>query len=145
LKRPSRINLPLKTLAAGAMKLPMHDARTNSQSATRSSGADDEHRVVPFRPRKTARVGHSPNRPPRPDDAPASPVRDLAQYESENGHEDNYRHRMMVNVAALLVTAGLALAGVWLALQIADMRKNQDCVLSGRRNCMPIDVNTLKR
>jgi hypothetical protein len=126
------------------MKLPMHDARTNSQSARRPSAADDEHQVVPFRPRK-ADAGHSPYRPPRADDASASPVPDLAQYESENGREDNYRHRMMINVAALLVTAGLALAGVWLALQIADMRKNQDCVLSGRRNCMPIDVNTLKR
>ena len=74
-----------------------------------------------------------------------SPVRDLAKYESSDAGEDNYRHRMVVNLAALLVTILLAIAGVWLALQIAEVRKNQDCVLSGRRNCMPIDVNTLKR
>ena len=127
------------------MKLPMHDARTNSQSATRSSAADDEHQVVPFRPRKAAHAGHSPYRPPRADDAPASPVRDLAQYESENGREDNYRHRMMVNLAALAFTIALVLAGVWLAIQIADLRKNQDCVLSGRRDCAPIDVNARER
>jgi hypothetical protein len=30
-------------------------------------------------------------------------------------------------------------------IQIADMRKKQDCVLSGRRNCTPIDVNVLER
>jgi hypothetical protein len=39
----------------------------------------------------------------------------------------------------------LALAGVWLAIQIADLRKNQDCVLSGRRDCAPIDVNAHER
>jgi len=30
-------------------------------------------------------------------------------------------------------------------MQIADMRKNQDCLLSGRRNCAPIDVNAHER
>ncbi len=52
---------------------------------------------------------------------------------------------MMVNLAALAFTVVLALAGVWLAMQIADMRKNQDCLLSGRRNCAPIDVHALER
>jgi len=52
---------------------------------------------------------------------------------------------MMVNLAALAFTVVLALAGVWLAMQIADMRKNQDCLLSGRRNCAPIDVNAHER
>ena len=52
---------------------------------------------------------------------------------------------MVVNLAALAFTIVLALAGVWLALQIADMRKNQDCLLSGRRNCAPIDAHALER
>jgi hypothetical protein len=38
---------------------------------------------------------------------------------------------MIVNLAALAFTVALAVAGVWLAIQIADMRKNQDCLLSG--------------
>jgi hypothetical protein len=59
--------------------------------------------------------------------------------------EESYRHRMMVNLAALAFTAVLSIVGVWLVSQIADMRKNQDCVLSGRRNCTPIDVNALER
>jgi hypothetical protein len=46
---------------------------------------------------------------------------------------------MMVNLAALGFTAVLAVAGIWLVIQLADLRKNQDCVLSGRRNCAPID------
>ena len=41
---------------------------------------------------------------------------------------------MKVNLAALAFTVVLALAGVWLVIQLADMRKKQDCVLSGRRN-----------
>jgi hypothetical protein len=52
---------------------------------------------------------------------------------------------MMVNLAALAFTVVLSIVGVWLVSQIADMRKNQDCVLSGRRNCTPIDVNALER
>jgi hypothetical protein len=45
----------------------------------------------------------------------------------------------------LLFTVALAAAGVWLAIQIAEMRRNQDCVLSGRRNCTPVDINALER
>jgi hypothetical protein len=63
----------------------------------------------------------------------------LEKYE-RGEEEDNYPHRMLVNAAALLVTILLALAGVWLAMQIADVRKSQDCALSGRRNCLPIAV-----
>ena len=52
---------------------------------------------------------------------------------------------MLVNLAALLATIVLALAGAWLAVQMADLRKKQDCVLSGRRNCAPIDDKLLNR
>jgi hypothetical protein len=67
---------------------------------------------------------------------------DLAKYEG-GAAEDNYRHRMMVNLAGLAVTIVLATAGAWLAITIADLRKTQDCYLSGRRNCTPIDVQSL--
>ena len=69
----------------------------------------------------------------------APEVGGLEKYERSE-EEDNYPHRMMVNAAALLVTVLLSLAGVWLAMQLADVRKNQDCALSGRRNCLPIAV-----
>ena len=46
-----------------------------------------------------------------------------------------------MNVAGFVVVAGLIVAGLWLAFSIADLRKNQDCALSGRRNCMTIEVN----
>jgi hypothetical protein len=68
----------------------------------------------------------------------------LAKYETEDA-ADNYRHRMMVNMAALLATVALSIAGAWLVLQLADVRKNQDCVLSGRSNCMRIETTAPQR
>jgi hypothetical protein len=123
----------------------MQNARTDPRITERADGRDDEHTVIPFRPRTASgsRAGPISGSSGRADEP--SPVRDLAKYESGESSEDNYRHRMMVNLAALAVTVALAIAGAWLALQMADLRKKEDCVLSGRRNCMPIDVNTLKR
>ncbi len=115
-------------------------------TAKRSAKADDEHQVLPFRPRNaSSNVGHDSHWLPRTGEPAAPLVKDLSKYEGGDDSDINYRHRMMVNLAALLVTVVLAVAGVWLAIQIADMRKTQDCVLSGRRNCMPIDVKTLER
>jgi hypothetical protein len=111
----------------------------------RPERADNDHQVLPFRPRNVLRRKeqwlHRQQHPGKP---AASPVEDLRKYEGEET-EDNYRHRMLVNLAALLATIVLALAGVWLAVQLADLRKKQDCVLSGRRNCMPIDDKLLNR
>jgi hypothetical protein len=53
---------------------------------------------------------------------------------------DDYRHRMVVNVVAFVFVIGLIAAGLWLADTMAAMRKNQDCVLSGRRGCTPVEV-----
>jgi hypothetical protein len=68
-----------------------------------------------------------------------TPVQDLAKYEQGKGTDD-YRHRMFVNLAAFIVVIALIGAGLWLADTMARMRKNQDCVLSGRRGCTPIEV-----
>ena len=114
-------------------------------TSDRSKAPDNDHRVIPFRQRRDrlgARGWPWPLHTSQP--PPASPVEGLEKYEGGE-QDDNYRHRMMVNLAALLFTVALAGAGVWLVSQIADLRKNQDCVLSGRRNCTPIDVNALER
>jgi hypothetical protein len=63
----------------------------------------------------------------------------------EGGEHDDYRHRMLVNLAALVVTIFLAAAGVWLAVKLSDLRQAQDCLASGRRNCAAIDINALVR
>ena len=110
-----------------------------------SSQPSEDHQVLPFRPRKRSpHTEHSPRWRQRAGKAAPSPVEDLRKYEGEQ-IEDNYRHRMLVNLAALLATIVLALAGAWLAVQMADLRKKQDCVLSGRRNCMPINDKLLNR
>ena len=73
---------------------------------------DPEHVILKFRPRNE-----------RPRDEP-----------------DDFRHRMLANVAALAFTVALTAIGIWLAVSIADLRKTQDCVLMGRRDCARISV-----
>jgi hypothetical protein len=48
---------------------------------------------------------------------------------------------MTVNIAAFAVVLALIGVGIWLADTMAQMRKNQDCVLSGRRGCTPVEFN----
>ena len=70
---------------------------------------------------------------------PASRPDDLADYEQSREPED-YRHRMMMNIAAGVFTIALTGFGIWLAMSIADLRKTTDCLLIGRHDCaeMPI-------
>jgi hypothetical protein len=108
-----------------------------------SQANDDDRRVIPFRtPSTNGRYGW--RRPPRPTKPAASPIQGFGKYEGAD-REDSYRHRMAVNFAALAFTVVLSMTGIWLVMQIADMRKNQDCVLSGKRNCAQIEVITLSR
>jgi hypothetical protein len=90
--------------------------------------SEGEPRVVNFRSRTAA------TRPPA-----TPPVEDLAKYE-RGKDPDDYRHRMIVNAAAFLAIVALIGVGIWLADTMAAMRKNQDCVLSGRRGCSPVEV-----
>ena len=41
---------------------------------------------------------------------------------------------------ALAFMAALVIAGIWIADTLAVMRKNQDCVLTGRRGCTPVEA-----
>jgi hypothetical protein len=96
----------------------------------RSSPSDTEQRVVSFRRGRAA--PHAPSTDPQQ-------VDDLAKF--ERGEDaDDYRHRMLVNTAAFVFVMTLIGAGLWLADTMAQMRRNQDCALSGRRNCAPIEV-----
>lgn len=66
-------------------------------------------------------------------DAPVEGVEKYAQ-----SAPDDYRQRMINNGLGLLACILLVVAGIWIANTMAEMRRNQDCVLSGRRNCAPI-------
>ena len=84
---------------------------------------------MPFRPRGSTFVRNVP-----------PPVPDLEKYERTPDEPDDFRHRMLMNGIGLVVTVVLIVAGLWIAEVMAHMRKDQDCVLTGRRGCAPIDA-----
>jgi hypothetical protein len=43
-------------------------------------------------------------------------------------------------LAGLIIAAILLLAGLWLARELRSASQIQDCVMSGRSNCEPIDT-----
>jgi hypothetical protein len=71
-----------------------------------------------------------------------SEIEDLRKYERD-AEPDDYGHRMIINLAAFAFIVVLTLTGIWLAEQMASLRKHQDCVLTGRKNCT--DIETLIR
>jgi hypothetical protein len=70
---------------------------------------DDEHRVLQFRPRNPAHPpgqrGHPGFQAPRDED-PQEP-NDLSRYERAREEPDDFRHRMLANVAAFAFTVAL--------------------------------------
>lgn len=100
--------------------------------------SDEEHVVLKFRPRTSA---HPPARREESDKTAKTPAaNDLSRYEQPRDDGDDFYHRMLANVAALAFTVALTAIGIWLAVSIADLRKTQDCVLMGRRDCARISV-----
>ena len=99
-------------------------------------------RILRFRPRAPAGSGV-----PRVPQGPAlsapvhSPVEGIDKYERGGPDADDYRHRMTMNALAFLVLVLLIAGGLWLAIKIAELRRDQDCVLAGRRNCAQISIN----
>ncbi len=98
-----------------------------------NSSPDSSPRVVPFRPGRNAA-----QKPP----ASPSPAENLSKFEGGPEDAQDYRHRMLVNAAAFLFVIALIGGAIWLADTMASMRKNQDCVLSGRRGCSPVEAGT---
>ena len=102
-----------------------------------SSPSPDSGQIIRFQPRAAPpKVWHWPAAPGKPG---APPAADFAKYE-RTPDEDDYRHRMTMNLLALAVTIILVVVGVWLAISIAEMRKNQDCYLQGGRNCNNLSI-----
>jgi hypothetical protein len=114
-------------------------------STDQSNPGDPEGRVLPFRSRADGSSTVPQQRAsPAVESASESPVAGLGKYE-RGGDDEDYRHRMLMNVLAFGFVVLLILAGVWIADKIALMRKNQDCVLSGRRGCTPVEVQPRER
>ena len=108
----------------------------------RPIAAEEEHRVLQFRPRNSVRatnVRESIAAQPRRQATAAEPL-DLSRYERPREEPDDFRQRMLGNIAGFAFTIALMAIGIWLVMSIADLRKTQDCVLMGRRDCAPISV-----
>jgi hypothetical protein len=103
--------------------------------AKRSDPGDTKGEVVDIRERAATR----PPRPSSTREPASSPDGDLKRYQ-QSSEKDDYRHRMLTNVLALAFLVLLVVGGIWIADTMAAMRKNQDCVLSGRRGCTPVEA-----
>jgi hypothetical protein len=110
----------------------------------RPIASDEEHRVLEFRPRNSVHpLGRQryPGRQPHPEDPQESnEPNDLSRYERVREEPDDFHHRMLANVAAVAFTIALMAVGLWLAKNIADLRKTQDCLQMGRRDCMQVGL-----
>jgi hypothetical protein len=113
--------------------------KTQRPIVSTSASSDGEHRVLQFRPRTLA---------PAPGQRRIlsdlieehGEANDLSRYERDREEPDDFRHRMLANIAAFAFTVALLAIGIWLAMSIANLRRTQDCVLMGRRDCVRISA-----
>jgi len=63
---------------------------------------------------------------------------DLRRYEQLREHPNDFRQRMLANIAALAFTIALTAVGIWLAVRITDVRQTQDCLTMARRDCVRV-------
>jgi hypothetical protein len=103
-----------------------------------SAPPEEEHRVLQFRPRPGSPLAQRSNQPPFMRRLEVAD--DLSRYERVPEEVDDYRQRMLANVAAFAFTLALLAIGIWLTVSIAHLRRTQDCVLMGRHDCVQIAV-----
>lgn len=54
--------------------------------------------------------------------------------------KDAELRRDTVNLLAVIICLVILIVGFWLVNRLWEMKKLQDCVFSGRRNCAPIET-----
>jgi hypothetical protein len=108
--------------------------------------AEEHGRILQFRPRTAPKRGAFGNlaRGAAAPDAPP-PVPDLRKFSSRDAEPDDFSHRMKMNALVAVVLVVLTGCGMWIIDTMAQVRKNQDCALSGRRNCMVISAPSAGR
>jgi len=112
----------------------LHELAQSGDFRARPLPDEETGRVVLLRPRQRG-SGHG-GQPPA---SSRPPIEDIGKFE-RNGRDDDYRHRMVMNVLGFLTCAVLVAAGVWIANAIAELRHHQDCVISGRHDCSHIET-----
>ena len=59
----------------------------------------------------------------------------------DGNHRDDDRRRNLINLSALLFLVALVIGCVWLVHVLSENAKLEDCLMSGRTNCNPIDTS----
>jgi hypothetical protein len=101
--------------------------------------SDPDHQVIPLR-KTRAHQAHAAGNAAKSTAQGAPSIGNLDRYPEETDETDDYRHRMMTNIAGVAIAVVLIVSGIWIANTMASMRKDQDCVLSGRRGCTPVEA-----
>ena len=57
---------------------------------------------------------------------------------SQNGDEEAEQRRSAALIGLIIILA-LAIAGVWLVRELRNKARLEDCLMSGRTNCAPIE------
>jgi hypothetical protein len=60
----------------------------------------------------------------------------MTNNEDQESDADRRAANIFLLVAAIIVVGG----GVWLVNSMADARKSEECLESGRRNCSSVDI-----
>jgi hypothetical protein len=94
---------------------------------------EERGRVLPFRPRAVRSRNDKLSRKQA-----RSPVPDLSRFQPPE--DDDYGHRMLMNALAFAVLSVMVFFGVWIADNMTQRTKDQDCVVLGRNKCAPIPV-----
>jgi hypothetical protein len=118
----------------------MNRSGSHAKKGPDPHGAEAFGQVLPFRRPAERPLSTVPTQPADDDEQHDDPSDDFAHYEQDQDEVVDYRQRTLMNVIALAVLAFLISTGVWLADTIADMERDQDCMMQGRVNCAPIEL-----
>jgi hypothetical protein len=105
--------------------------RAKGKAVTGTDPSEHQAEILQFRPRGTL-LARNTARPPL--------VPDLSKFEQPRDDADDFRHRMLMNGLGFAVTVLLIVGGIWIAEVMGHIQRDQDCVLSGRKNCAPIPI-----
>ena len=109
----------------------------------RPIAAEEEHRVLQFRPRNSRSPAELAGQtwPRSPNARIRLPNRSTCRATNGRGRSRTISATACWPISpAFAFTIALTAIGIWLAMSIADLRKTQDCVLMGRRDCVRIST-----
>src|SRR5260370_15723704 len=100
------------------VKLHHNASGSTAVKTQRPITRDDKHVVLKFRPRTSS---HPPGRQDEPGGQAniRQAAHDLSRYDRPREEPDDFRHRMLANIAAFAFTVALTAIGIWLGMSIA--------------------------